>query len=406
MHSTNNDNTAQLSKTRQEGRALLKAETNLSIEYDNLERQIQQDVNLIEFCVQNIQQARDADIDAESWAIQMSLHQKASEAIRTRLEACISERISISQKLDAPTFGYPTLRQFLAAHNLEDMRRYKQTANELDEQSTQMHVSDSSFPPLEHIFSNASHRKHASRPRNFGQARSSIDAGSSHGGLRAASSRPLYQDFRPSVPSVSRPPTMATALEAIASDLLPHDVYQITKDMRNLIPDISRANNPFDAPHRHLRDAKTVLENAIRDIRKLPSFLPIPPPSLPPSRQSPQPSTQSERYVFNPFLEDMSNDHYIHAGPDPEPDHERVLQELTEEEHSGAERYRADHLLRSRFLQSQSRPSIPQSRPPIDVSNQYRHTNICCDVCQEGIRGIRYKCKVSHFRRVMVFDAY
>jgi hypothetical protein len=153
---------AEIIKTRHEGKELLKALKNLTIEYDKLKNLSIKDAEYISECEQKIKEATSTGNQEEvsRWSIHLSLHQKANEANLIKLAACKAERSEISTKLVAPTLHCPTFRIFLESQDLLDAEITQETKQHVEYEHdnptsgrSESPEPDPHFPPLEAIFS-------------------------------------------------------------------------------------------------------------------------------------------------------------------------------------------------------------------------------------------------------------
>ena len=365
----------------------------MSIEYEKLELQLQKDAELIATCEQKIRYAVDVgkDNEASLWSVQLSLHQKASEAIKMKLEACNSERIAVSHKLERSTFSYSTFRGFLAAEDAAEARWFERAALELYEGSSSPSAqgAGSLFPPLDHIIPEITRRGHrgpaarlirdqerrACRGKLLPPPPPEIDP-ANH--LYYASSGFLARH------GLQRP----RPFEPPYADRLPPGFRD---EMGSGAIDPVRATNPLDGPYQALMQAKMVFELAIGEIRH---YIPKP-PALPQGSSKPHPrpeETHAPAHVLNNPFDDMPMEQPV-----------TWADAMAEVHRRRAARRDASPVMtfeqkQKQQMQQKANRSGPRynrsyraSRPVRDL---YRHTNICCDGCQEGIKGLRFKCKV------------
>jgi hypothetical protein len=385
---------AEIIKARHEGKELLKALKNLTIEYDKLKALSLKDAQYIDECQQKIKEATSTgnQDEASRWSIHLSLHQKANEANLTKLAACKSERSEISKKLDARTFHYPTFRQFLAAEDLLDAEDSEEIRMKIDHESdypvsgrSVSPVPDPHFPPLEDIFSGL--RRAPRRPPSpirpmrlvpadeeefwFHPEQDVIDASLGH-------FEPMPQDTAPGLHQYDqyRQPIFPSQASSTRSTEAINAHFSLPEDLRRPLGNL---HNQLDAPYQRLMHAKDVVQNAVRDLRNYPQSRASAAEleaELEQMRQTPLfygPSPVS-------FTPTWHNPHmHAPAMPESEPpiEHRRAWIPGTNIGQT-----------------SRSAPPQPQTIP---WTCQYRHEHISCDGCNEGIRGMRFKCKVSLF---------
>lgn len=433
------DDHVDIIKTRKSGRALLKTAKNLIIEYGKLETQLKKDNELIAECEKKIQEATFAgkEDQASIWSIQMEVHKRAQEASKTKLDACISERVAISERLEARTLQFPTLRLFLSAQDEVDTRLFQETTSQLDFERrcpvatrSISPADDPYFPDLDVIFSGLRPELNpAIAPTLFKLPRFDMDA------IYAISREPREpgpssrHSYIP--PFVPRQPDIACALEAVASDFMPGETR---RHMKYLKPNLNQLHNPLDAPYQRLWQSNNLMPGSVRDLRNLPPQ----PPSAEERRRlerlahTPWPSCSGNRHEPNlpphpPYGSDpwarvpLSEEAPPSAPTTRVPQASRaplaiqsplVRSEQEEQDYllaDQATRNRLDEEAAARFTEymmaemrqkgakrAAERRARRRGRPlPNQSASQYKHTNICCDGCNVGITGLRFKCKVN-----------
>jgi hypothetical protein len=419
---------AETIKTRHEGKELLKALKNLTIEHDKIKSLSIKDAEYISECEQKIKEATSTGNEEEvsRWSIHLSLHQKANEANLVKLAACKAERSEISTKLDAPIFRYPTFRQFLESQDLIDAEHYQETKqkaeyrhdNPTSGRSVSPEPDPHCFPPLEHIFSGL--RRVPPRKETFGELPPITGPSLDEESMKEIdTSRGLHREwerfvdgpcFLPPLPQATAPGSshhdaygqpiiprqtnLASSSEAIATYILPKIPEDLRTHMGDLTPAINSQQNHLDAPYKYqdfnLDDApnqpfyhaKDVVPNAVRDLRNV----------------RPQPPTREELWRKNtPW-------HILRENPNP-PDHwmrpiwDNPLLYGPGASYSPSELPSEPEPPRA-WVPGYNTSRAPQPAPlnsqPLPWTCQYRHKHISCDGCKRGIKGMRFKCKVSH----------
>jgi hypothetical protein len=401
---------AEIIKTRHEGKELLKALKNLTIEYDKLKSLSVTDAEYIRECNQKIKEATSTGNQQEvsRWSIHLSLHQKANEANLVKLAACNSERSEISTKLDARTLRYPTFRLFLESQDLLDAEITEETKEhvdyEYDNPTSGRSVSpepDTDFPPLEHIFSGI--RRAPPRHEVFGELPPITGPPLDEESMKKIDkNRGLYRErerflagpsFLPPAPKATAPgpsrydaqgqpiiprqTNLASSLEAFATHILPED---LRTHMGDSTPTMNSLQNHLDAPYQHFCHAKDVVQNAVRDLRNLP----------------PQRPTREELWRMN------TPRYMLWDDPNPPAHYMRPIWDNPLLYGPGA--YSPSELPSDpdpprAWIPGYNTGRTPQPAPvkpqPLTWTCQYRHEHISCDGCNEGIKGMRFKCKVS-----------
>jgi hypothetical protein len=336
------------------------------------------------------------------WPTQLAIHQKAQEASKFKLEACIAERAAIYELLQVPTLNYPTLRALLEAEDSKDKEWAAKRGRELDYERynpvSGRSVSpgpETHFPSLETIFTGVDRANPPfsfhGLPQEEREFRRCLAAASNpgndwpsdygdfstfypippppHGPSTSQLTNqpiPVRHAGRSTRQSTSQPkivpqqPSLACSLEAIATDFIPEE---IRKKMNNFTPILNRLHNPLDAPYQRIQHATTVIQSAVQDLRNFPQ---PPPPS---SKQAMQDRT-TPRFMRDDFMAPG------HPAPLPYIPHQQPTLP-----------YETDPLA---YLPNSIDEITNQSGPP----KTYRHHSISCDACQEGVKGVRFKCNV------------
>ena len=400
----------------------------MDIEYDKLKSLSIKDADYISECNQKIKEATSTGNQEEvsRWSIHLSLHQKANDANLIKLAACDSERSEISAKLDARTLHYPTFRLFLESQDLIDAGVTQETEEhvefEFDHPTSGRSVSpEPEFPPLAAIFSGIrrvppiypdfaellpriteSLRKTDKTTDLHRERDSFLDVPSYPSpppAPQATAPGPSRYDAH-GQPIIPTQPSLACSLEAIATDFLPED---LRRHMGNFTPTINRLHNQFDAPYQRLWNAKNVVQNAVRDLRNLPPHKPPTPAELELWRTPRWMLWDDPNPPASDFAPPLWHDNlmdapeaYIPPGPPLDPLRAGTLR------HSNGPAPRPAPV-QPRPASIQPRPALfrPRQAPvkpqPALFTYQYRHENVSCDGCKQGIKGMRFKCKVSPY---------
>lgn len=385
----------------------------MTIELDKLKNLSHKDADYIRESKQKIKEATSTGNQEEvsRWSIHLELHRKANEANLIKLAACKAERSEISKKLDAPTLHYPTFRLFLESQDLLDAENLQETKEhveyECDNPTSGRSVSpvpDPNWPPLAEIFSGIRRVPPVYEDYNapfiitgpstvevmtmkdlmdFNRyQQSSLDVPS------AASLPPAPQATAPgpsrydayAQPIIPRQINLAGSLEAIATDFLPEDVR---RHMGDLTPTDNGLQAHLDAPYQDFVLPKDFAQDAVRDFR-------ISPPQQP---------TREELWRMN------TPRHIWNEHPDPPAHYMRPIWD-NPLMYGPAPHYPSEPPMGHPRPWIPGHSNCPTPRPapvkpqPIPWTCHYRHEHISCDGCKRGVKGMRFKCKVSpHLRQ-------
>ena len=369
-------------RKKQEGRKLVESAANLTTDCEKHERAVQANRDGLARYERKLQEAISAgrDYDIPIWSAQIRLVTKARYQAQEQLDACLAERVAISEQLDAPTLGYASFREFLEAEDTAESRLAQDTIDELDAWNMSdpfwtRAPSPSPYPPLDHILPPVPRRRR--EPDGY-----------------QAYSDEFGRNLQPPPDHIPRQPDIACALEAVATDFVP-EIYR--RDLQqSLQPARDMIHNAFDGPYQRLWNNAQQLGSTLRDMRDLPR----PYNHFPYGQQPVDPNTvprsalwedEDEYPRASPFMDEWPS---CAAGPS---DYRRRVEPPVAAPPPRVRPPVAAPPPRVKPPVAKPPPRVkpPVAGPSVSAAKHFKHKSISCDCCLKSVKGLRFRCKVS-----------
>ncbi|WRT68363.1 uncharacterized protein IL334_005339 [Kwoniella shivajii] len=337
--------------------SLLTSAGDLAIHISAIEEDLAKRVSLLTALEDKLASCqKDQDpVGAAFWDERVTDKKRSVKDLETELIDCQSEFSKMNDQLDGTALpdGYPpqSLRDYVETEEKEEVSRAQQTEDELAawRAGNEYEVESQLFPPLEHLIP-----PHGPRYRRHGP-----------GGFRPRQGYPL-PGFHPPRGWAPQPSPAPSHLQSASfSGFGPYPPHQAgprgERAIRNIFDRVSDVLNPVTpADLVPAREIKTMLDSFLVNLtNQLATTF-----EGAPRVATNEPTAENERPIPGAFVQNNTATAQADAHVQTQP----VQPEVKEE--------RKVH-----------------SRPTQNGKGGFRHRRIWCDGCEEGIRGVRYKCE-------------